>query len=218
MTRWLCMGPWKIWRGQARIGGTRDQAGRWWPNGLIIVRSLETTFVTSTNFTTTTIVVIILFLWRGLGQQSIGLAVAMLNSWYWQRSMQITYRGTWLMWRTSSLSWIFGVSWAERWLRIPWTKRKRLAGSREDGQDQGGGPWGTISLWRLQNIVGNGLRRRTNGGGLSRHIISNYAPTPVVTVNILQGGITSAPKDSSFVMSVIQLMLLMLIPKNEIST
>ena len=74
-------------------------------------------------------------------------------------------------------------------------KRKILAGLREDGQYQGGGPWGTMRLQKFQYIVENGLQRRINGVGLIRHIIIRYAPTPAVTAKLLQGGIASAPRD-----------------------
>ena len=64
----------------------------------------------------------------------------------------------------------------------------------------------------------NFLHWRTNGVGSSRNIRSSYATTPAVTVKFLQGIIESAPRDSSFFMSVMQLIFLVLIPKNEIST
>ena len=48
------------------------------------------------------------------------------------------------------------------------------------------------------NILENGLKRRTNGGGSSSHVRSSYVPTPAATVKILQGGIESEPRGSSF--------------------
>ena len=70
----------------------------------------------------------------------------MPTSWHCQRSMQITYGGTWskeLMW---SLSWILGATWYGGWLRIHLMKRKRLGGLTEDDGEQGGGPWETMIL------------------------------------------------------------------------
>ena len=40
----------------------------------------------------------------------------------------------------------------------------------------------------------NYLQRRKNGGGSSRHFRNSYAPTPEVTVKILQGRIENTPR------------------------
>ena len=56
------------------------------------------------------------------------------------------------------------------------------------------GTLGDHELAMATKYCGNGLWRRTNGGDLSRHIRSSYAPNPEATVKILQGGITIAPK------------------------
>ena len=77
---------------------------------------------------------------------------------------------------------------------------------------------GDHELVIAQKYCGNGLRRGTNGGGSSRHIRNSYAPNPSLAVKILQVGIASEPRDSKFVLNVIQLMSLMLIPKNGVST
>ena len=96
--------------------------------------------------------------------------------------------------------------------------KNMLVGSREYVFDKQGAPRGTTSLWRRPKIIENILWRRKNGRGSSRHIRSSAAPTQAVTVKTLQKVIVGAPSISYFVMCVIQLMSLMLIPKNEIRT
>ena len=114
------------------------------------------------------------------------------------------------MGRKLNLSWIFGVSWFGRWLRTSWMKRDRLRAKR--------GALGDDELVTAPKYGGKWLADNKNGGGSSRHIKIIYATTAVVTVNILQGSMLSAPRKYSFVMSGMLLMFLMLIPKNEIIT
>ena len=57
-----------------------------------------------------------------------------------------------------------------------------------------------------------------NGGWASRHIIISYAPTSAVIVKFLQVGITSAPRESYFMLSDMKLVFLMMIHNNEFST
>ena len=147
------MGCWSILRGRTQSGGTRGQVRSWWPNESTIVRSLGITSIIDIKLTTATIGAIILFQLRGLGLQSIDPTGVMPNSCHWKRSMKITHRGTWsteLMW---SLSWILGASWDGRWSRKHLMKRQMLGGLMEDGWQQGGGPWETIRLRQIQDIV-----------------------------------------------------------------
>ena len=59
-----------------------------------------------------------------------------------------------------------------------------------------------------------GLLMRINGGGSSSPTRIIFATTKAAIVNFLQGGIVDAIMDSFFVQSVMQLILLMLTPKN----
>ena len=59
-----------------------------------------TNFFTLTKLMTAAFIVILLFMWRGPGEKSIGLTVVMLTSWRLQRSMRITCGGTCLMGQT----------------------------------------------------------------------------------------------------------------------
>ena len=88
----------------------------------------------------------------------------------------------------------------------------------EYGYDQVRGPRGGTSLLQCQNIVGNDLQRRKNGRWASRHIIISSATTPAVIVNMLQVGIAIVPNYSSFILSVMKVMFLMMIHNNESST
>ena len=73
-------------------------------------------FFAATKLTTKTIIFVIIFIWRRLGQKNIGLTVSMINSWRLHRSIRITCGGTWLIGWKSSLGWNFGVSWDENTL------------------------------------------------------------------------------------------------------
>ena len=130
------MGRWSIWRGWTHIGGTRKQVGSWSPNDSNIVRSSGINSITDIKLTTTTIGAIILFKLRGLGIQIIGPTGVMPTSRNWQRSMQITYGGTWLTELMCSLSWIFGASWDVRWLITHLMKRHSLGGKRADIKEE----------------------------------------------------------------------------------
>ena len=55
---------------------------------------------------------------------------------------------------------------------------------------------------------------RINGGGSSSPIRSRYATTEAAIAKLLQGGIADTIRGSSYVLSVMQLVFLMLIPKN----
>ena len=55
----------------------------------MIVNYLVITSVTDIKMETTTIFVILIFMWRELGQQSIGLTVAMLTSWRLWKSIKL---------------------------------------------------------------------------------------------------------------------------------
>ena len=83
----------------------------------------------------------------------------------------------------------------------------------EDRQYQGGGSWETMRLLQLQNIVENGLFMRIDGRGSIIPTRTRYTTTEAV-IEKLQGCIADALMQSSYVLSVMQLMLLMLIPKN----
>ena len=171
------MGHWRIWRGWTHSGGTRERVGSWWLNDSTIVRSLGTTSIIDIKLKTTTISTILLFQWRGLGLQIICPTGVMPTYWHWQRLMQITYGGTWsteLMW---SLSWIFGASWDGRWFRTHLMKIQMLGVLMEYGWEQGGGPWETMSLWQIQNMVENCLLMRINGGRSSSPTRSRHATT-----------------------------------------
>ena len=208
------MGRWSIWRGRTHSRGTRGRVGSWWPNDSTIVMSLGITSTTDIKLMTKKIGTILLFQLRVLGLQSIGPTSVIPASWHWQRSMQITYGGTWsteLMWR---LSCIFDASWGGRWLKTHLMKRQRLWGFMEYSWEQVGGDWKTISLWQLQNIVENGLLIIINCRGSSSPNRSIYATTEGAIAKHLQQGITDAIRDSSYVLIVMKLVFLMLIPKN----
>ena len=66
-------------------------------------------------------------------------------------------------------------------------------------------------------MVENGLLTRINGGGSSSPTRSRYATTTVDIAKILKGGIADTIRDSSYVLSVMKLVFLMLIPKNQIT-
>ena len=208
------MGRWSIWSVQTHSRCTRERVGSLWPNYSTIVRSSVITSIKDITLTTTTIGAILLFQLRGLGRQSIGPTSVMPNSWHWQRSMQITYGSPWSTELMRSLSWIFGAIWDGRWSRTLLMKRQRLGELMEDGREQRGGPWETMSLWQLHNIVENGLLMRINGRGSSSPTRSRYATTKVAMTKNLKGGVVDAIRDSSDVLSVMQLMFLMLIPNN----
>ena len=72
---------------------------------------------------------------------------------------------------------MLGTSWDGRLLRTQLMKIQRMGGLTEYGWEQGWGPWETIRLWQLQNIVSNGLLMRINGGGSSSPTRSRYATT-----------------------------------------
>ena len=114
----------------------------------------------------------------------------------------------------SSMSCIFGAIWDGTWLRTHSIKMQRLGLLMEDGREKVGGPWYTTSLWNIQDIVENGLLMRINGRGSRIPTRSRYATIKAVLAIFIQGGISDALRDSSYVMSVMQLMFLMLIPKN----
>ena len=77
-----------------------------------------------------------------------------------------------------------------------------------------GGAWETMSLLQPQNIVESGLLIRINGGGSSSPTRSRYATNEAVIAKIIQGYIIDSLRESSDVLSVMQLMFLMLAPKN----
>ena len=126
------MGSWRIWGGadtQRRYKGAGE--------GLVtkcstIMRSTVITSITNIKLTTTTIGSILLFWLRVIGLKIIGPTGAMPNYWNWQRSMQITYGGTWLTELMWSLSWIFGASWDARWSRKELIKIQILRRLTED--------------------------------------------------------------------------------------
>ena len=60
----------------------------------------------------------------------------------------------------------------------------------------------------------NGLLMRINGGGSNSPTRSSYSKTEELIANHLQGGIVYALRGSFYVLSVMQLVLLILIPKN----
>ena len=55
---------------------------------------------------------------------------------------------------------------------------------------------------------------RINGGGSIRPTRIRYATTKEAIANFLQWGISYAIRESSYVLSVMQLMLLMMVPNN----
>ena len=89
---WWHMVHCTIWRGHTYKIGARDWEGMWWPYSLIIARYLIKSFSNSTKLTTTTNFPILLYLWRGLGKQSISLKNFMITSWLLYRSKQISCR------------------------------------------------------------------------------------------------------------------------------
>ena len=120
------MGRWNIWRSRINIRFTRERVRSWQPNNSTITRSLGNTSVIEIKLMTITIVTIILFQFRVIGIQSIGLTDVMPTSCHWQRSIKITYGGTWstdLIW---SLSWVLGASWDGIWLKTHLIMRQRL--------------------------------------------------------------------------------------------
>ena len=127
----------------------KGRAGMWWTNYLMIMRSLVTKFhychQVDSNRNCCNYPIYMEKTWK-----IIGLNVAMLTSWHLHRSMQINCGSNWLVGHTSSLSWIFGVSWDGRWQITPCIKKESLMGSREDGFEQGGGSQRTTSLWQRQ--------------------------------------------------------------------
>ena len=76
------------------------------------------------------------------------------------------------------------------------------------------GALGDHDLVTDPKYCGNFLLMRINGIGSSIPIRSRYAKTEAVIAEILQGGIAYVIRDSSYVLSVMQLMLLMLVSKN----
>ena len=93
-----------------------------------------------------------------------------------------------------------------------WRKGRGWGGLTEDGWGQRWGPWETMSLWQIQNIVGKGLLMRINSGGKSSPNKIRYATTEAVIAKYLQGDIPDALRKSYYMLSVVQLVFLILTP------
>ena len=171
------MGRWRILRGWTHSRGTRERVGSWWPNDSIIVRSSGITSITDIKSTTTKICAILLFQSIGLGLQIIDPNGFMPNFWYWQRSMKITYGGTWLTELIWSLSWIFYASCYGIWLRTQLIKRQKMGGADERWMRARIGTLGDHDLVTAPNIVENGFLMRINGRGSSSSNRRIYATT-----------------------------------------
>ena len=106
------------------------------------------------------------------------------------------------------------------WRQLAWKiVDKKLEEETEAGGADGRrlitrrGTLGDHEIVTASKYCGNGLLMRINGGGSSCPTRSKYATTEAVIVFFKQGGIAYAIRFSSYVLSVVQIMFLMLIPK-----